>query len=206
MSSSPVPNAPVEILQELEPSLQDLLDLSVLVPSFEGRPVLTPIIPELKEASFSSTQRVECIHKLIDYVTRGGNLAMTAFLGALNSTSESCEGHQRAMTLIKTSVTSEESPNQNQLMIILRENSKELEHLDIILLLPRLLHKSVITNENFRDLKVTYMSPNERVNKLLSVLEDRGLDGIIEFLMVLQESPEESNKKIGGKLISKGLL
>ncbi|XP_019856316.1 PREDICTED: uncharacterized protein LOC109584862 [Amphimedon queenslandica] len=203
MSTSPLPSVPVEILHDLEPSLQDLLNLSVLAQSFEGRPVLAPLVPDIKESTTSSTQRVECIKRIIEYVTRTGNLAMTAFLGALKSTSESCEGHHRALMLFEDASTDKPSTEQSELMNILQENAKELEQLDIILLLPSLLQKSVINNDNYRDLKGTYMSHSERAKKLLTFLQTRGADGIVEFLMTLQTSSEENHNKIGGRLISK---
>lgn len=206
MSTSPLPSVPVEILHDLEPSLQDLLNLSVLAASFEGRPVLAPLVPDLKESTTSSTQRVECIKRIIEYVTKTGNLAMTAFLAALKSTSDSCEGHNRALVLFEDASTDKPSTEQSELMDILQENAKELEHLDILLLLPSLLQKSVINNDNYRDLKGTYMSHSERAMKLLTFLETRGADGIVEFLITLQSSPEENHNKIGGRLISKGLL
>lgn len=203
MSTSPLPSVPVEILHDLEPSLQDLLNLSVLAASFEGRPVLAPLVPDLKESTTSSTQRVECIKRIIEYVTKTGNLAMTAFLAALKSTSDSCEGHNRALVLFEDASTDKPSTEQSELMDILQENAKELEHLDILLLLPSLLQKSVINNDNYRDLKGTYMSHSERAMKLLTFLETRGADGIVEFLITLQSSPEENHNKIGGRLISK---
>ena len=206
MNTSPLPSVPVEILQDLEPALQDLLNLSVLAHSFEGRPVLAPLVPDLKESTASSTQRVECIKKIIEYVTMRGNLAMTAFLAALKSTSDSCEGHHRALILFEDKSTDKPSTEQSELINILQENVKELEQLDIILLLPFLLQKSVINNDNFRDLKGTYMSQSERAMKLLMFLKSRGADGIVEFLITLQISPEENHNKIGGRLVSRGLL
>lgn len=214
-SSSTTAAIPVEVLQEQESSLQGLIDLSILIPALEGRPVLAPMIPDLK------TSIEDSISPLIQYIVKQGHLAATAFLAALQSTADRCDGHKRAIELLTNAANASSSKllnnkssqseggdsnegSSSSLLNILRDATKELEaHIDVLPLLPRLMQQNVITSAHFRELRAPYMSQVDRIQRLVTALESSGIDGLIQLVLTLKDSKDIKQKQVAIVLVSK---
>ena len=179
----------VELLEDLEADLQSLLDHSVLFPALENRPVLSPILPDLKSSAD--------VPKLIKYICMHGQQAIAAFVAALNATKGECPGHHEALELIRDAVAGR-TDSEGPVLLQLREYiSTELANkIDVYPLMPRLLQQNLITNENFRELKGPYLTRENRVQRLLEIMQPVGIDGLIELATILRDHGDTQHYEV----------
>lgn len=190
---------PVEILKELEPILRNLLDHSVLFPALEGRPILSPILPELTSPSD--------INKLLEYVCNQGQQAIAALVAALNVTKGDCPAHEEALGFISEAIAKRTVDKESALLQILDDIIPDLQSkIDVYPLLPRLMQQKLITNDDFRDLRGPYITREDRVQKLLDIINNVGIDGLVELMVILRDHGDSQHYKAFELLSSKSMF
>ena len=173
-----------EILKENERILEDLVDVQELLPALKGRPVLAPIVRD-------ATPDEGTVLQILQYVYKQGQLAITAFIAALNATKESCPNHELALQKLKLATTAKQQNQSSQadsLLQVLRDCSADIAaNIDVIPLLPRLMTQGLISIENYRDLISPYINQDVRVERLLDIIQTSGMNGLLGLIVSLRE-------------------
>jgi hypothetical protein len=175
---------PVEVIEELTSALQHLLDVQVLLPALQPRPIMGPVIADLVHGGPAL---------LLEYVTKQGQQAVVALIAALNETKDESLDHLEAIKLINDAVTNRSSTNDEHIVMkVLYDMASDLaEVMDVLSLLPRLMQQKIIASDTFRQLKGPYIDPKSRIDQLIDALQCNGIDGLIELVILLRNDKQQ---------------
>lgn len=193
-----------EILKENERILQDLVDVQELLPALKGRPVLAPIVRDAKPEEGSILQ-------ILQYVYKQGQLAITAFLAALNATKDSCPQHELALQKLEKAATAKQQSQSSQadcLLQVLQDCFADIAaNIDVTPLLPRLMTQGLVSTENYRDLVSPYINQDVRVERLLEIIRASGMNGLLGLIVSLREDKTSlKHQHISTLVTKKGML
>ena len=179
----------LEVLKKHSSTLQNHIDLRILGPELQGRPVLSPFLKS-RESSIAES---ETIQELLEFVLKSGQQAVDALIGALRA-EKTHPGHAKVIELLEQPLSFSSSPvSSEQLIKVLYECKPEIEaNLDVISsnLLPTLLQNHMISNRTFQNLQSQYLPQNKRIEKLLEDVISSGVEGIIKFIITLQQQEQ----------------
>ena len=97
-------------------------------------------------------------------------------------------------------------PNQSPLLEILNSKLDVLERIDLTALLNTLANSGAIKVDSFLDLVNPDRQVRENLERLLSVLEEKGTRGFIDFLCALQKDSSPTHDEIFKILFVEGKL
>lgn len=179
----------LEVLKKHSSTLQNHIDLRILGPELQGRPVLSPFLKSRESSIVDS----ETIQELLEFVFKSGQQAVDALIGALRA-EKTHPGHAKVIELLEQPLSITSSPvSSEELIKVLYECKPEIEaNLDVISsnLLPTLLQNHMISNRTFQNLQSQYLQQNKRIEKLLEDVISSGVEGIITFIITLQQQEQ----------------
>ena len=178
----------LEVLKKHSSTLLNHIDLRILGPELQGRPVLSPFLKS-RESSIADS---ETIQELLEFVFKSGQQAVDALIGALRA-EKTHPGHAKVIELLEQPLSLSSPVSSEQLIKVLYECKPEIEaNLDVISshLLPTLLQNHMISNRTFQTLQSQYLQQNKRIEKLLEDVISSGVEGIITFIITLQQQEQ----------------
>ncbi len=191
--------------------LVNLIDLQTLIPELQRRPVLIPFLQNIKTGTSSNTDDVG---RLLDFICDSGqSQAVSALIGALKAETTH-PGHEEAYKLLLSQTTTDSDTqsissrgSSSLCSDVLWKCIVEIEkNLDFASLIPLLLQRGLITQNTFTSMQAAYITRSENAQSIVKAIIPLGVQGVIDFISVLQTIPSESHELLIDTLKTKSQL
>ena len=177
------------------------LNLIALLPVLESRGVFSP--EELRMLKDEGHSQVERVSYLLQDVYKRGQSGVDFFLQCLRDEGKH-PGHQEILHILEKSAP--DQPQQNRILEILDEQLETIEsYINLTAFLNILTKSGVITVHAYMDITNPYRTQQENVIRFIRVIQNQGVEGLIDFIKSLQQDTATlAHQKLAKLLLDEG--
>ncbi len=177
------------------------INLPALLPILESHGVFTrEEIARLKDEHHSLIERMNF---LLQYIFKKGQSVADEFMQCLREEA-SHWGHQEILQILEKGAS--DRPEMSPVLEILEDQVEVIErYLNLNSFLNLITTTGVFQARNLLDINDPYRTPRENVSRLVRLVQNQGVKGLISFLKCLQEDHQSaSHQRLARILLEEG--